>query len=102
MNHSRFATSRVEPGLVLLCLLELRAYRGRLLTLNCGLADIPRVLRPRATVDGDHVRLPRAAALRWVERVAQSRGAAIYGSRSTYERRKHSGYARFKVEGVET
>lgn len=81
---SRYATSRVEPGLVLLCLLELRAYRGRLLTLNCGLADIPRVLRPRATVDGDHVRLPRAAALHWVESLAERLGPAMSRANSAH------------------
>lgn len=93
---------RVEPGLVLLCLLELRAHAAPTVDLACSLSDIPRSLRPHARQTGARVRLSRQAALRWVERVAQSRGAAIYGSRSSYERRKHSGYARFKVEGVET
>lgn len=69
--------SRIEPGLVLLCLLELRAMTSPTVTLVCSIDDVPRRLRPHARVDGGRVLIPRLAALEWVEYIAQRVGAGM-------------------------
>lgn len=76
--------TRIDPGLVMLCQLELRVRTEEWLPLDCRLADIPPSLRRHARpAEGGGVLLRRYAALIWVDGVAARCGRYAMARAST-------------------